>query len=46
MSENKQMTHAEAMKRAKELVSKMTLEERAFQLTYRAPAIPRLGIPE
>ena len=30
---------------AKELVSKMTLEERASQLRYDAPAIPRLGIP-
>lgn len=30
---------------AKELVSKMTLEEKAFQLRYDAPAIPRLGIP-
>lgn len=41
-----QMTHAEAMERAKALVAKMTIEERAFQLTYRAPAIPRLNIPE
>lgn len=30
---------------AKELVSKMTLEEKASQLRYDAPAIPRLGIP-
>ena len=32
-------------KRAEELVLKMTLEERASQLKYDAPAIPRLGIP-
>ncbi len=30
---------------AKELVSKMTLEEKAAQLRFDAPAIPRLGIP-
>ena len=42
----KQMTHAEALELAKELVAKMTVEERAFQLTYRAPAVSRLGIPE
>lgn len=35
----------EAVKRAKELVSKMTLEEKASQLRYDAPAIPRLGVP-
>lgn len=35
----------EARKRAEELVEKMTLEERASQLRYDAPAIPRLGIP-
>ena len=31
--------------RAKELVSRMTLEEKASQLKYDAPAIERLGIP-
>jgi len=31
--------------KAKELVSKMTLEEAASQLRYDAPAIERLGIP-
>ncbi len=31
--------------RAKELVSKMTLEEKVGQMVYNAPAIPRLGIP-
>ncbi len=30
---------------AKELVSQMTLEERASQLRYDSPAIPRLGVP-
>lgn len=31
--------------RAKTLVNQMTLEEKASQLRYNAPAIPRLGIP-
>lgn len=35
----------EARKKATELVSKMTLEEKASQLRYDAPAIKRLGIP-
>ena len=35
----------EAIKRAKELVGQMTLEEKASQLRYDAPAIRRLGIP-
>ena len=35
----------EALRRAKELVGKMTLEEKAEQLRYDAPAIPRLGVP-
>ena len=35
----------EAITKAKELVSKMTLEEKASQLKYDAPAIPRLGVP-
>ena len=34
-----------ARARAKELVSRMTLEEKASQLRYNAPAIERLGIP-
>lgn len=33
------------MRRAKELVGQMTLEEKASQLKYDAPAIPRLGVP-
>jgi beta-glucosidase len=34
-----------AEKKARELVSKMTLEEKAGQMRYDAPAISRLGIP-
>ena len=34
-----------ARKRAQELVSRMTLEEKASQLRFDSPAIPRLGIP-
>ncbi len=39
------MTREEARRRAKELVSQMTVEERASQLRYDAPAIDRLGVP-
>ena len=39
------MTREEARKKAQELVSQMTLEEKAGQMKYDAPAIPRLGIP-
>ena len=35
----------DARRMAEELVSQMTVEERASQLKYDAPAIPRLGIP-
>ncbi len=35
----------EAAAKARELVSRMTIEEKASQLKYDAPAIPRLGIP-
>lgn len=34
-----------AEQRAAQLVSQMTLEEKAAQIQHRAPAIPRLGIP-
>lgn len=34
-----------ARKKAEALVAQMTLEEKASQLRYDAPAIPRLGIP-
>ena len=39
------MEREKARRRAAELVNKMTLEERAGQLRYNAPAIPRLNIP-
>ena len=39
------MNKEEAKKRAEALVQKMTLAERAGQLSYNAPAIPRLNIP-
>ena len=39
------MNREEAKKRAEALVQKMTLAERAGQLSYNAPAIPRLNIP-
>ena len=39
------MRRTEARKLAQKLVSKMTVEERASQLRYNAPAIDRLGIP-
>lgn len=39
------MNREEARRKAEELVSKMTIEERAEQLKYDAPAIPRLGVP-
>ena len=38
------MTKNEAKIKAKELVSKMTAEEKMTQLLYTSPAIPRLGI--
>ena len=37
---------ASARKRAQELVSQMTLEEKASQLKHDAPAIPRLNVPD
>ena len=40
------MDREQAVKRAEELVSKMTIEEAASQLRYDSPAIERLGIPE
>ena len=39
------MDRKTAINRARELVAKMTLEERASQLRYDAPAVPRLGLP-
>ena len=40
------MTRQEAKQRAEVLVNQMTLEEKASQLLFNAPAIERLGIPE
>lgn len=42
---NRDKTRAKARERAKELVGKMTVEEKVSQLRYDAPAIERLGIP-
>lgn len=39
------MKREDARRRAEELVGRMTIEERAAQLRYDAPAIERLGIP-
>lgn len=39
------MDRTKAMRQAKALVAQMTLEEKASQLRYDAPAIDRLGIP-
>ncbi len=43
--ETVEMTREQARAKAHELVEKMTLEEKASQLRYDAPAIERLGIP-
>ncbi|MCR4704035.1 MAG: glycoside hydrolase family 3 C-terminal domain-containing protein [Saccharofermentans sp.] len=40
------MNREQAIRRAKELVGKMTVEEAVSQLRYDSPAIERLGIPE
>ena len=42
---NREKARAQAREKAKELVGKMTVEERASQLRYDAPAIERLGVP-
>ncbi len=39
------MDRNEARRIAHDLVSRMTLEEKASQLRYDSPAIPRLGVP-
>ncbi len=39
------MTRREARQKAEALVAQMTLEEKAGQLRYDAPAITRLGVP-
>ena len=40
------MNKESARKKAKELIAKMSTEEKVSQLLYEAPAIPRLGIGE
>ena len=42
---NRSEARKKAAEKAKELVGKMTVEERASQLRYNAPAIERLGVP-
>lgn len=39
------MTRQEAVEKAKALVAQMTVEEKASQLQYNSPSIPRLGVP-
>jgi beta-glucosidase len=39
-------TELQFEERVNDLVGRMTLEEKAAQLLYTAPAIPRLGVPE
>ncbi len=46
MSNISEKALASYRKRAEELVSKMTLEEKVGQMLHNAPAIPRLGIKE
>ncbi|WP_315069165.1 glycoside hydrolase family 3 C-terminal domain-containing protein [uncultured Clostridium sp.] len=46
MNNEQKNTHEAAVKAAKELVAKMTLQEKAEQLTYNSPAVKRLNIPE
>ncbi|KAB8287562.1 glycoside hydrolase family 3 C-terminal domain-containing protein [Bifidobacterium avesanii] len=41
----RRITHEEALARAREIVARMTLDEKIGQLNYDAPAIERLGIP-
>lgn len=43
---DRRMAREEARKRAEKLVGQMTVEERASQLRYDSPAIPRLGVPD
>ncbi len=42
----RQAARRRAEKQARELLAKMTVEEKASLLKYDSPAIPRLGIPE
>ena len=43
--ENRKEARKRAAQKAAELVAQMTIEERAAQLRYDAPAVERLGIP-
>ena len=45
MVEEKRITHECALEKAKEIVGKMTLQEKAEQLTYKSAPVKRLGIP-
>ena len=45
MMGNHRKERAKARKKAKELVSKMTLMEKAAQLKYDAAPVKRLGVP-
>ena len=45
MKKENRITHDEALAKAKDLVAKMTLQEKASQLTYNAAEIERLNIP-
>ena len=45
LGDGKMRNREEAREKAKKLVNQMTLEEKASQLRYDAPAIERLGIP-
>lgn len=45
MSKMVKITHEEVLERAREIVGKMTLQEKAEQLTYNAAANERLNIP-
>lgn len=46
MSDINKETEARYTERARELVMRMTLEEKVSQMLHNAPAIPRLGIKE
>ena len=45
MKKGNKITHKEALEKARELVAKMTLQEKASQLTYNAAPIEHLNIP-
>jgi beta-glucosidase len=45
MKKNNRITHGEALKKAIDIVSQMTIEEKASQLTYNSAPIKHLNIP-